>query len=68
MNFIVKQYGSPPTTLDITLHDGHAGDESSVYLCESEGDAVYFESKRDAPIWEILNDGILALKEFRKEA
>lgn len=70
MKFQVKMWGDDSLCFDIRLHDGHGGDTEdniNVYLCAVNGNRFYFESKADDELWTILDNAILALKEFRKK-
>jgi hypothetical protein len=67
MKFIVSDWGCKAFTVDIRLFDGFDRDGVNVYVCRVNGATVYFESKANDEIWTILENGLFALKEFRKK-
>jgi hypothetical protein len=67
MKFIVSDWGNKPFTIDIRLFDGFDRDGVNVYVCRVNGATFYFESKAEDEIWTILDNALLALKDFRKK-
>jgi len=67
MKFIVKMWGSDPLIFDIRLFDGMDRDGVNVYTCKVNDAKFYFESNVDDELWTILDNAILALKDFRKK-
>lgn len=67
MKFIVKTWGSDPLVFDIRLFDGVDRDGINVYTCKVNEVTLYFESKADDEVWTILENAIVALKDFRQK-
>lgn len=67
MKFIVKMWGANPFTIDIRLFDGYDRDGINVYVCSVNGARFYFESEADDEVWTILDNALLALKDFREK-
>jgi hypothetical protein len=67
MKFMVKDWSNDPLVFDIRLFDGMDRDGINVYTCKVNNVKLYFESKADDEVWTILDNAIVALKDFRKK-
>ena len=65
LDFLIKDWGEETFTLSIAVVDPAPDDKSENVLVATVRDkTVYFEAPVDAEIWQILEYGVSAIKEF----
>lgn len=65
VNFLISQWDEETINLEISLIDASPdGLDENVYCAKIHEQEIYFEAHVDAPVHEILEEAVKAVKEF----
>ncbi len=65
LEFLIKEWGEEAFTLSIAVVDPAPDDASvNVLLATVRDHSIYFEAPVDAPVWDVLEHAVEAIKEF----
>lgn len=65
LKFLVSEWGSETIQLEISVVDASPdGEGENVFCAKIHDEKVYFEAHVDAPIHEVLDEAVKAVKEL----